>query len=293
MKFEFIRKESENYNVKLLCKLLGVSRSGYYEFIKRLPSKRSLKHEWLTDEIKRVFDQHKGRYGSPRIAQQLYDEGIETNKRVVAMLMQRAGLVSIYSRNRRFKRTSKKGIVKENLLNRKFTSTVPGEIYVTDITYVPCSDGVLYLTVYLDLATRIPRSFGMTDHMRKECVTVPLKNLGAKGFTHEGTMIHSDQGSQYRSFDFAGVCNKYKLVHSMSCPGKPIDNAVAESFFKTVKTEVIRPNRHLTKAQMEVVLCNYLEDYYPKERIHTAFGMTPNAYEQWLVYNQGNLSISP
>lgn len=95
IKFEFIRKESKNYNVKLLCKLLGVSRSGYYEFTKRLPSKSSLKHEWLTDEIKRVFYQYKGRYGSPRIAQQLYDEGMETNKRVVAMLMQKAGFVAV------------------------------------------------------------------------------------------------------------------------------------------------------------------------------------------------------
>lgn len=209
------------------------------------------------------------------------------------MLMQRAGLVSIYSRNRRRGRTSKKGITRENLLRRNFKSEVAGEVFVTDITYVPCSDGVLYLTIYLDLALRQPRAFGITNHMRKECVTNPLDKLVAKGFAHEGSMVHSDQGSQYRSFAFAGICEEHGLIHSMSSPGNPIDNAVAESFFKTVKTEVIKPNRHLTKVQMEVVLCNYLEDYYPKERIHTALGMTPNAYEQWLVTNQGNLSISP
>lgn len=245
-----------------------------------------------------MFEEHKGRYGSPRIAQHLYDEGIETNKRVVAMLMQRAGLVSIYSRNRRSKKTSKKGITRENILRRNFKSMIPGEVFVTDITYVPCSDGVLYLTIYLDLALRQPRAFGITNHIRKECVTDPLENLIANGFAHEDSMVHSDQGSQYRSFVFAGICEEHGLIHSMSAPGNPIDNAVAESFClyplgcKTVKTEVIKPNRHLTKAQMEVVLCNYLEDYYPKERIHTALGMTPNAYEQWLVVNKGNLSIS-
>ncbi len=209
------------------------------------------------------------------------------------MLMQRAGLISIYSRNRKKNRTSKKGITKENLLKRNFKSTTAGEIFVTDITYVPCSDGVMYLTIYLDLAVRKPRTFGITNHMRKECVTDPLKKLIAKGFTCEGSIVHSDQGSQYRSFAFAGICEEHGLMQSMSPPGSPIDNAVAESFFNTVKTEVVKPNRHLTKAQMEVVLRNYLEDYYPEERIHTTLGMTPNAYEQWLVINQGNLPISP
>lgn len=163
---------------------------------------------------------------------------------------------------------------------------------MTDITYVPCSDGVLYLTIYLDLALRQPRTFSITNHMRKECVTAPLEELITREFALEGSMVHSDQGSQYRSFAFAGICEEHGLIHSMSSPGNPIDNAVAESFFKTVKTEVIKPNRHLTKVQMEVVLRNFLEDYYPKERIHTALGMTPNAYEQWLVTNQGNLSTS-
>lgn len=277
----------------MLCKLLAVSRSGYYEFIKRFPSKTKLRHEWLTEEIRRVFEQHKGRYGSPRIAQQLHNEGIETNKRVVAMLMQRAGLVSVYSRKRRTKRTAKTGNVKENLLTRNVVSEVANQTYVTDITYVPCCDGLLYLTVYLDLATRIPRTFSITNHIRKECVTVPLMNLRKKRFTQEGTIIHSDQGSQYRSFDFAAICDTYHLIHSMSAPGKPLNNAVAESFFSTVKAEIIKPNRHLNKAQMTVALGNYLKEYYPKKRIHTSLGMTPNAYERLISLKEGIVTSCP
>lgn len=258
---------------------------GYYNYCKRIPSEKTLRHEWLTTEIKRIFEQHKGRYGSPRIALQLYSEGIETNKRVVAMLMQRAGLVSIYSYKRRRKQHlgSKEGVLHMNLLNRNFFTLNPNSIFVTDITYIRCIDGMLYLTLYLDLASRSPKSYSLTENMKKNCVIEPLKHLVKKGYAKQGTIIHSDQGSQYRSYEMAAICTKHGLKQSMSRPGKPVDNAIAESFFKTLKTEVVNPNRHLTKAEMNVMLRNYLDRYYPIERIHTAFGMSPNDYEQKLL----------
>jgi len=197
------------------------------------------------------------------------------------MLMQRAGLVSVYSRKRRKRQAhrAKEGGLHDNLLKRDFNSPMPGMIFVTDITYVPCSDGKLYLTAYLDLATRMPKSYGITNHIRKNCVIEPLERLIRQGDILDGAILHSDQGSQYRSYAFAELCGNNHLKQSTSAPGKPIDNAVAEAFFKTIKTEVIKPNRHLTKAQMEVVLRNYLDDYYPKRRIHTTLGMTPLQYE--------------
>ena len=261
---------------------------GYYIYRKRKPSVTMLRHEWLTTQIKRVFEQHKGRYGSPRIALQLYAEGIETNKRVVAMLMQRAGLVSVYSRRRlknRQQRLKSSASQYQNLLNRDFFSVKPNAVFVTDITYVNCSDGVLYLTVYVDLATRAPKAYAVTENMKMPCVIEPLKRLIKAGYAKRGTVIHSDQGSQYRSYEMAGLCEKYGLQQSMSHPGKPIDNAVAESFFKTLKTEVVNSNRHLTKAKMEVMLRHYLDRYYPEERIHTSLGMSPKQYEQWLSEN--------
>lgn len=258
---------------------------GYYNYRQHQPSKTALHHEWLTVQIKRIFDQHKGRYGSPRIALQLYDEGIETNKRVVAMLMQRAGLVGVYGRQRRKKQhlRIKENVLHENLLNRDFQCLQPNAIFVSDITYVRCSDGMLYLTLYLDLATRFPKEYAITENMKKTCVVEPLNRLISAGYAQAGTIIHSDQGSQYRSFAMASLCETHGLRQSMSRPGRPIDNAVAEAFFKTLKMEVVYPNRHLTKAKMGVILCNYLDRYYPEERIHTSLGMSPKQYEQRLL----------
>lgn len=217
---------------------------------------------------------------------QLYEEGIETNKRVVAMLMQKAKLVSIYSqrRRRKQKQKSKENLLKENLLKREFDCDNPGTIFVTDITYVPCSDGTLYLTCFLDIATRMPKTFNITDHMRKECATKPLKKLPKNG-AKKGAIVHSDQGSQYKSYAFSNICDENNFKQSMSAPGNPIDNAVAEAFFKSVKIEVVYPNRHRTKEEMEVILRNYMEDYYPKERIHTKLRMPPYQYEQQLLQN--------
>ena len=144
---------------------------------------------------------------------------------------------------------------------------------------------MLYLTVYVDLATRAPKAYAVTENMKMPCVIEPLKRLIKAGYAKRGTVIHSDQGNQYRSYEMAGLCEKYGLQQSMSHPGKPIDNAVAESFFKTLKTEVVNSNRHLTKAKMEVMLRHYLDRYYPEERIHTSLGMSPKQYEQWLSEN--------
>lgn len=258
---------------------------GYYLYRRRQPSKRSLRHDWLTIQIKRVFEKHKGRYGSPRIALTLYNEGIETNKRVVAMLMQRAGLVSVYGRQRRQKQRLrfKEDMLRQNLLNRDFNCQQANTVFVSDITYIRCHDGMLYLTLYLDLATRFPKAYGITGSMKMACVIDPLKQLINAGYAQRGTIIHSDQGSQYRSYAMANLCEAHGLIQSMSRPGRPIDNAVAEAFFKTLKMEVIYPNRHLTKAKMMVLLGDYLDRYYPEERIHTSLGMTPKQYEQRLL----------
>lgn len=136
---------------------------GYYNFLNSKPSETALRHEYLTEQIKRMFKQHKARYGSPRVALQLYAEGIETNKRVLAMLMQRAGLISVYSRERSRKQPNhlKEGVLHENILNRNFFTLQPNAVFVTDITYVNCSDGMLYLTIYMDLASRPPKAYSV------------------------------------------------------------------------------------------------------------------------------------
>ncbi len=247
-------------------------------WIKRKPSNRALIHEYLSNEIKRVFYEHKGRYGSPRIALHLYDEGIETNKRVVAMLMRKMNLCakwytkrkSTYGKTKEFQL-----IIKENLLNREFDQEVIDKIWVTDITYIHCSDGMIYLSTYIDLTTRIPRCYAIYNHMKKSIVIDPLVNY--KSDLPE--MIHSDQGSQYRSYAYRDLLNKHEIQHSMSKAGTPVDNAVIESFHKSIKRELIIPNKGKTKAEMKMLICDYLDNYYSKKRIHTKLGMTPLKYE--------------
>jgi len=271
-----------------MARLLAVTRQGYYEWIKRKPSQTKLKHQFLEGEIKRVFQEHKGRYGSPRIALQLYDEGIETNKRVVAVLMRKMGLCAKGYHRRTPSYGKSKPIetaVKENLLNREFDQETIDAIWVTDITYITCSDGRLYLSTYIDLTTRIPRCFAVKTHMRKDIVINPLKY-------YKGTlpkMIHSDRGSQYRSYDYQELLEIHGITHSMSEPGTPVDNAVIESYHRSIKRELILPNRHKTKAEMKVLIEDYLMDYYPNKRIHTKLKMTPKKFESQLLMSSNLL----
>jgi putative transposase len=194
-RFQFIKLHKGKYTVSTLSKKLEVSRAGYYHWLTKPISNIELRHQYLTEEIKRVFKQHNGNYGSPRIAQQLYDEGIETNKRVVAELMQKAGLKAKGYRKRSCQTTKKplEKYIYENIINREFNRDIIDEIWVTDITYVPCSDGRLYLNNYIDLTTRIPRCYEIAASMKKEIAIAPLKSYHGK----RPEIVHSDRGSQY------------------------------------------------------------------------------------------------
>ena len=268
----------------ILCDVLGVTRQGYYDWIKRSPSKLSLRHQYLKQEIERVYYEHGGRYGSPRIALQLYYEGIETNKRVVARLMRELGLIAVgYHRKRKNKRKNQsiEDVIKENILSREFNQDEIDAVWVTDITYVKCKDGLLYLSTYIDLTTRIPRCFKIDTNMKKHLVLDPLEKYVGK----YPKIIHSDRGSQYRSYAYRELLESNHIQHSMSEPGTPVDNAVIESYHKTIKRELIYPNSYRTKAEMVVLIQNYLNVYYTHKRIHTKFMMTPKRHEELLSLN--------
>ena len=261
-----------------MCRHLNVSKQGYYEWRRRKPSRTKLRHEYLKEQIRRIYYEHKGRYGSPRIAQQLYDEGIETNKRVVAWLMREIGLCAKGFHRRSTSYGQGKSIeemIKENLVKRQFNQDDIDAVWVTDITYISCSDGRLYLSTYIDLATRIPRCFAISTSMKKEIVLRPLEQYRK---TLPG-VIHSDRKSQYRSHRYCDLLEEKQILHSMSQPGTPVDNAVVESFFKSIKRERVHPNMHKTKVEMRVLIQDYLLDYYVHKRIHTKFIMTPHKHE--------------
>lgn len=271
-----------------MCQLLSISRQGYYEWVKRKPSQTKLRHQFLEKEIKRVYEENKGRYGSPRIALQLYEEGIETNKRVVAVLMRKMSLCAKGYHRRKPSYGQPKAIetaVKENFLNRQFSQDAINAIWVTDITYITCTDGRLYLSTYIDLATRIPRCFKVSHHMKKSIVLDPL--LHFKGSLP--SMIHSDRGSQYRSYAFQDYLESHHITHSMSEPGTPVDNAVIESFHRSIKRELITLNKHKSMAEMKVLIHDFLSEYYPNKRIHTKFKMTPKQFEENLLMSSNSL----
>lgn len=175
--------------------------------------------------------------------------------------------------------------VKDNLLNREFDQDMVDSIWVTDITYISCLDGRLYLSTYIDLTTRIPRCFAIKTHMRKDIVIHPLKTYSGK----LPQMIHSDRGSQYRSYAYQELLDDHGITHSMSEPGTPVDNAVIESYHRSIKRELIIPNKHKTKAEMKMLIEDYLIDYYPNKRIHTKFKMTPRKFEEKLLMSSKSL----
>lgn len=270
-----------------MCHLLSVSRQGYYAWRKRTPSQLALRHQYLEQQILRVYKQHKGRYGSPRITLQLYDEGIETNKRVVAQLMRKMGLCAIgYHRIKPNYGTNKdiETTVKDNLLCRQFDQDLIDSIWVTDITYISCLDGRLYLCTYIDLTTRIPRCYAIEKHMKTSLVLKPIVHYQGK----LPEIIHSDRGSQFRSQYYQDFLIKHSIQHSMSQPGTPVDNAVIESFHRSIKRELINVNKNKTMAEMKVLVHEYLSNYYVNHRIHTKFNMTPKQYEQHCL-----LSLNP
>jgi len=238
----------------------------------------SLRHDYLKSEIKRTFEEHKGRYGSPRIVLALLSEGINTNMRVVAKLMRDMKLCAKgYHRRKKSYGQNKpiEDVVKENLLKREFNQTMIDRVWVTDITYIQCKDGRLYLSTYIDLTTRIPRCFKVHTNMKKHIVIDPIKSYNGL----LPSIIHSDQGSQYKSYDYRDLLESKGISHSMSEPGTPVDNAVIESYHKSIKRELIYPNKRKTKAEMKVLIHEYLTNYYIKQRIHTKFKMTPLQFE--------------
>jgi putative transposase len=188
-----------------------------------------MRHDFLKTEIKRVFEEHKGRYGSPRIALQLYDEGIETNKRVVERLMRELNLCAVgYHRRKKCYGQNKpiEDVIKENSLNRAFDQDIIDAVRFTDITHVSYNDGRLYLSTYIDPSARIPRCFKVYSDMKKHIVIEPLGRYRGKLLD----VVHSVPGSQYRSGAYRDLLESNGTTHSMSEPGTPVDNAVIVSF---------------------------------------------------------------
>jgi putative transposase len=285
VRFVFIATEKAWAPVTTLCRVLEVSRSGFYAWEDRDPSKRSMDDEKLCVEIVAIHKASRGTYGSPRVHAELQALGIAVSRKRVARLMRTLGLES--PRKKRFKATtdSKHDMpVADNVLDRQFEVEAPDLAWVTDITYVWTDEGWLYLAAILDLFSRRVVGFAMSDRIDRALVLQALKLAAGRRVPNAGLTHHSDRGSQYASSDYRKALGDLDIVCSMSRKGNCWDNAVAESFFATLKTELVYRRRFATRAEAREVIFDFIETFYNSHRRHSTLGyLSPMEFENKFI----------
>ncbi len=269
--------------VSLACSLLSVSRSAYYQWTKQVPSARRKADEELVDGIQRVHRDSRGTYGAPRVHQRLRQEGVRSSRKRVARLMAEAGLTGRQKRRTR-KTTLSDGTVGEatDLLQRDFAPMQLSldQAWVGDITYIRTWQGWAYLATVIDLASRRVVGFAVRDNMRSGIIEEALKMALTARRPAAGLIFHSDRGSQYTSGAFRELLARHRVRQSLSRPRQCWDNAVAESFFSTLKTELIYRTPLATVSATKTAVFEYIEVFYNRQRLHSAFGyQSPSAYE--------------
>ena len=253
--------------------MLSIERSGYYAWLKRPCSQRQLANQILDQKIIPLFEKHHGRYGSPRLTDELTEQGEICSKNRVARRMRQLNLYAKAKKKFKVTTDSKHRLpVAENILNRDFSATSANQKWVGDISYIWTKEGWLYLAVVIDLYSRAVVGWSMQPTMSKQLVCDALTMaLWRRGFPH-GVLFHSDRGSQYCSDDYQKLLKKNGMISSMSRKGNCWDNAVAESFFHTIKTELIYNCSYSTREEAEKSIFNYIEVYYNRIRRHSAVG---------------------
>jgi len=267
--------EAENaadHSVKRACELLQVSRSAYNQRAKNIPSARAHTDAELTEQITAIHTMSKGTYGSPRIHQELRRQGMECGKRRVTRLMRHAGLEGRCKK--RWRKTTVADPAAErarDLIRRDFCPDANFDHrYVGDITYIATWEGWAYLATVIDLSSRRIVGWALADHMRTELVTDALKMAFIQRNPDEGVIFHSDRGCQYTSFDYGNLARENGVVLSVGLAGECWDNAVAESFFATIKRELIDTRAWPTRVGLRREIFDYIEGWYNVRRLHSS-----------------------
>ncbi|CAM2063868.1 Integrase catalytic domain-containing protein [Sulfidibacter corallicola] len=282
MKHAFIHMQSGQYPVALLCKVMGVSRSGYYASRWRKSSQRAVDNEKLVAQIRTIHHAKRQVYGSPRIHAELVKQGVFCGKNRVARLIQQAGIRAKTKRKYQVTTDSRHHLpVKENLLNRNFETTAPNRVWVADISYISTHEGWLYLAAILDLYSRRVVGWHMAAHMRTELVTRALEMAVKQRRPEPGLIHHSDRGSQYASEAYQNALIENGMLSSMSGKGDCWDKAPMESFFKTLKSEQVVGQKYRSREEARGSISEYIMGFYNPERLQNALGyQSPNEYEQ-------------
>jgi putative transposase len=282
MKCDFIAHNHRGFGVEKMCRVLGVSRSGYYSNRRRGESKRALEDGRLKVDIAAIYKRHKGRVGSPSIREWLRRQGDFVGIHRVAGLMRGLGLQAKGKRKYRHTTDSNHTLpVAPNLLKQDFRTAIPNEVWVTDITYIRTREGWLYLCVFVDLFSRAIVGYAQEEHMRTSLVTAALQRALWRRRPSPGLMIHSDRGSQYASVEFRAMLLDHGMVQSMSRRGNCYDNAVGESIFHTLKVEMVHEEDFRTRREAKEKIIEYIEFYYNSIRLHSTLGyMSPMEFER-------------
>jgi transposase InsO family protein len=281
VRFAFIAAEKAVFPVKLMCRTLGVSRAGFYAWQTRPPARRTRADERLGLEIAAIHAESRQRYGSPRIHAELVDRGCRTSRKRIARLMRARGLAA--RRRRRFRVTTQsrhRFPIAPNVLARQFERAAPDQAWVTDITYISTGEGWLYLAVILDLCSRSAVGWALSERITDDLTLEALCMALARRRPPQGLLHHSDRGSQYASGDYRRTLAQHGIICSMSRRGNCWDNAIAESFFATLKVELVHDATWDTRAAARTELFEYIELFYNGQRRHSALGyLSPRAFE--------------
>ncbi len=282
MRYRFIDTHKKAWPVNLMCGVLEVSRSGFYHWRTRVPSQQECSTRELDSRIRLLFARHKQRYGAPRITDDLHDEGVACSENRIARRMRVLGLRAIQAK--KFKVTTDSNHSKPvapDLIEQDFTAEVPNETWVSDISYVWTDEGWLYLAVVMDLYSRAIVGWSMNRRMTQQLVCDALTMALFRRHFPKGTIIHSDRGSQYCSKRYQRLIKNNGLRCSMGRKANCYDNAAMESFFHTLKVELVHRERYPTRRMAKSKIFEYIETYYNRQRKHSAIGYKiPMQFEQ-------------
>lgn len=281
-RFRFIDAEKGRYPVALLCRTLRVSRSGFYAWRQRGPSARAQSDAQLTKQIVTVHQQSRGIYGAPRVQAHLKAVGQGVSRKRVARLMRQANLNGTYRRRRvRTTVADPTATPAPNVVNRQFQAAAPNQLWVGDITYVPTVEGWLYLAILLDVYSRRVVGWAMADHLRADLALDALNMALHQRRPLRGALVHhSDRGCQYTAAVYQARLAAHGITVSMSRTGDCFDNALAESFFGSFKSELVDDAHWLTRRAARSAIFDWLEVFYNRQRLHSALGYrSPVAFE--------------
>jgi putative transposase len=280
-----VKAHQAEFPVLTMCRVLGVSPSGYYEWLGREPSARAKQDAEILERIEHHHIASRGTYGSPRIHSDLADEGIHVGRKRVARLMRGAGIVGVSRRKwRGTTRRDRESIAAPDLVARQFKADGPDQLWVADITYIPTWSGFLYLAVVLDVWSRRVAGWCMATHLRTEIVLAALE-MAVWRRQPSGVIHHSDQGCQYTSVAFGKRCQEAGVTPSTGSVGDCFDNAMAESFFATLECECLDRQRFKTQKDARMAVFDFIEGFYNSHRKHSGLGnLSPINYE--MRYNR-------